>query len=245
MSYSVYALRFPNGKMYIGQTSLTPVKRWENGHGYRGCRKVNNAIQKYGWSSVEKILLCDGLTNEEADEAEKQYILEYKTIENGYNIQTGGLNNGAGIKRSKKTRDAIALAKCKPVNCYDLSGNFIARYFSTLDAAEKTGIKCGQISAARSGRQKTAGGFVWRHDGDSFDKYTVEPEMPWKKVAAIKNGEVIAVFCNANEAEKITGILHQHIHKACKGQRKTAGGYLWKYATEEDNADKGRIRKQH
>lgn len=238
MSYSVYALQFPNGKLYIGQTSLNPKQRWENGHGYRGCKKVNNAIQKYGWNNVVKILLCEDLTHEEADEAEKRYIAEYDTIENGYNIQLGGLNNSVGIKRSKKTRDAIAAAKSKPVDCYTVSGRFVCRYSNTLDAAEKTGIRSGMISAVRNGRQKTAGGFVWRYEGDEFAKYAVEPEPKGKRVVAIKNDKIVAEFCNANEAEKITGILHQHILKVCKGQRKSAGGYEWQYAKEgETNAD--------
>lgn len=36
-------------------------------------------------------------------------------------------------------------------------------------------------------------------------------------------------FKSINEAERITGIKHYNIISVCKGNRKTAGGYIWKY----------------
>lgn len=32
--FCVYKHLFPNGKCYIGITSMSPNKRWNNGHGY-------------------------------------------------------------------------------------------------------------------------------------------------------------------------------------------------------------------
>ena len=34
------------------------------------------------------------------------------------------------------------------------------------------------------------------------------------------------------EAERQTQINHRHISEVCNGQRKTAGGYTWKYIEE-------------
>lgn len=52
----------------------------------------------------------------------------------------------------------------------------------------------------------------------------------YKPVAQLdKNtGEIIAVFASATEAEKTLHIT-KHINAVCKGNRKTAGGYGWKY----------------
>lgn len=33
--YCVYKHTFPNNKVYIRNTSVNPVKRWENGYGYK------------------------------------------------------------------------------------------------------------------------------------------------------------------------------------------------------------------
>lgn len=43
-------------------------------------------------------------------------------------------------------------------------------------------------------------------------------------------GELLNIFCSANEAERQTGAYHQHISKCCKGKLKTTGGFIWKYA---------------
>lgn len=43
-----------------------------------------------------------------------------------------------------------------------------------------------------------------------------------------EDGELFAVFRSRTEAEEITGIQHQCIGKCVRGERKTAGGYVWK-----------------
>ncbi len=40
---------------------------------------------------------------------------------------------------------------------------------------------------------------------------------------------VEASFSSAKEATKVTGI--HNITAVCRGERKTAGGFLWKYST--------------
>lgn len=40
----------------------------------------------------------------------------------------------------------------------------------------------------------------------------------------------IRKFYGANEAQRATGINYQNINLVCKGKRKTAGGYIWRYA---------------
>lgn len=44
--------------------------------------------------------------------------------------------------------------------------------------------------------------------------------------------ETNEMFKGVNDAERKTGINNGHICKVCKGIRKTAGGFHWKYATE-------------
>lgn len=50
-----------------------------------------------------------------------------------------------------------------------------------------------------------------------------------KLVQQIKNGTVIAQFNGASEAERFTGIHGSLIRKCCYGERKSTGGYQWRY----------------
>ena len=43
-----------------------------------------------------------------------------------------------------------------------------------------------------------------------------------------KKGELIAVFQSTREAERSTNICHNNISQCVNGQRKTAGGFIWK-----------------
>lgn len=44
-----------------------------------------------------------------------------------------------------------------------------------------------------------------------------------------KNGEFIAEYESAKKAQIITGVDKDHISCVCRGERKSAGGFIWKY----------------
>ena len=44
-----------------------------------------------------------------------------------------------------------------------------------------------------------------------------------------KSGELIAEYPSAREAERQTGCYNENICLCCKGERKSCGGYIWKY----------------
>ena len=44
-----------------------------------------------------------------------------------------------------------------------------------------------------------------------------------------KNGELIAEYSSLTEAERQTGCNNSHICECCKGERKSARGFIWKY----------------
>ena len=53
-----------------------------------------------------------------------------------------------------------------------------------------------------------------------------------KKVAQISkdNNNILNIFDSIQSAERITNVAHSNILKCCKGERDSAGGYIWKYA---------------
>lgn len=52
----------------------------------------------------------------------------------------------------------------KPVICYTVDGEEVARYGGTMEAFRETGIWFQGISLVCRGKQKTAGGYVWRFE---------------------------------------------------------------------------------
>ena len=48
-----------------------------------------------------------------------------------------------------------------------------------------------------------------------------------------KTNQILNIFPSAVEAEKATGIQN-HINAVCKGKRQSAGGFKWRYATQEE-----------
>ena len=47
------------------------------------------------------------------------------------------------------------------------------------------------------------------------------------------DGEFIKEWKSARECERELGIFHTAISNVCNGNRKTAGGYVWKYKSEQ------------
>lgn len=101
-NYKVYCYTSPNGKKYIGQTCQSLIARsGKSGQGYKASTKFYNAIQKYGFNTFQVEILKDNLSKHEADYLEKHYIAYYDTVNNGYNIQSGGNFNPAELCSKK------------------------------------------------------------------------------------------------------------------------------------------------
>lgn len=62
--YKVYKYTFPNGKIYIGVTSLSLAERRDNGYNHNKALKA--AIREYGWRGFLKEIMYDNLTEEDA-----------------------------------------------------------------------------------------------------------------------------------------------------------------------------------
>jgi len=111
----IYKLVSPSGKVYIGQTSRSFEKRFQehcSGHG--GGTIIENALKKYGSVNfiTEILLTCD---NNLLNEQEIAFIEKYDCIEpKGYNIRSGG-NAGKHSDASKERMRQSKLG-CKNPN---------------------------------------------------------------------------------------------------------------------------------
>lgn len=62
----------------------------------------------------------------------------------------------------KRNRATSAESRTRKVRQYSVDGTLISEYRSTVEASKTTGIHQSCISGVLTGRNKTAGGFIWR-----------------------------------------------------------------------------------
>lgn len=198
-----------NGKHYVGITSQPVDKRWMNGKGYVKCIRFWNAIQKYGWDNFDHRVLLNNLSEAEAKCLEKYMISMLNTQDDrfGYNITSGG-DGANGTIISPESRMLMSIAK---------QGEKHPNYGKAL--SEDTRMK---ISKALVNNKNAAG--------------SIRSEETKKKMSESKYKPVIMIdgvnrkrFTSAKEAEELTGISRKNISLCCKGYRKHAGGFAWKF----------------
>ncbi len=111
--WTLYQHIFPNGKSYVGITSKeNPYDRFGK-EGKEYSHYIGRAIKKYGWDNIEHKILKRGLTQEEANKLEKEYIKKLNTqYPNGYNITKGG-EGRAGYHKPHTQETKIKISKTK------------------------------------------------------------------------------------------------------------------------------------
>lgn len=179
--YKVYAHINPvNGKMYIGCTKKPLSIRFDNGNGYKKCKRFWEDIIKYGFTNFVHILIADGMQREQAHTLEEELIKKYKTTDSryGYNMRGGGPGVGEKYIVAEETKRHISEAKMghsvseetraklrqygnKKVVQLSLDGFFVAEYPSLTEAAKRMNTAKTNISSVCRKKAKTCRGYVW------------------------------------------------------------------------------------
>lgn len=120
----------------------------------------------------------------------------------------------------------------KKVAQYTTGGRLIKMWNSIKEASDALGIDRGSITNVCKGKYyRTAGGFVWRYCGAKTHE-VIEKIKPYKRgvLQYEKDGELIRAFESVSEASRhVCASSNAHIIDCCKGKRKTAHGYIWRY----------------
>lgn len=126
-TYLVYKATSPSGKSYIGMTKKTLLERQKEHewHSKSNKRKkiFHSALQKYEYKFVWEVLV-EGLTKQEAEEKEINYISSLKTInrEFGYNQAKGGMSGDIMSEESReKWRQSMQKYYSDPQWCKNIS----------------------------------------------------------------------------------------------------------------------------
>jgi group I intron endonuclease len=200
-----------DGKKYVGVTTKSleerkkeHIKNSKKGKTY----EFQNAIGTYGADAFKWEQIDTANSTDELAQKEKDYILKYDAKDNGYNSDSGG-----GIQ--------------KTVYQFDLLGNLVNTYSSLLSAGNAVNATKSAIGQSCCGVTKTCKGYVWSY----LSSFPVILKDDRKKGVQqfTKNNEFVREFESITEASRITNCNKTSIAKVCRGERKTSGGFLWKY----------------
>lgn len=232
MNYCVYKHTFPNGKIYIGITSMKPEYRWKkNGNGYRQQPLMYNAIQKFGWNNVRHEIIYYDLSKEDAEQIEINLILKYQSnnIKFGYNIASGG----SAFAHSEETKRKIAAANSGEKNY--LYGKHLSDETKRKLSESHKGVKKPPRSEEhrRNLSKSKMGHFVSdktkKKISDSNKGKRCPEEKKIKLGHAVRCIETGKIYYSSKYAENETKINRINILRVCKDERKTAGGYHWEF----------------
>ena len=192
-----------NNKIYIGKTEFSIEKRWiEHCRDSKREKEKNRPLYRaFNKYGIEnfKIELIEETNNPE--EREKYWIEYYGSFKNGYNATIGG--------DGKRYCD------------YDL-----------IYTLYNEGLNIKEIANILNYSTDTCSNALTQYGITKKEKFYRGRAKQCKTIIQLdkKTEEVLNVFPSIAEAYNFLGKQHSgHIAEVCKGKRKTAYGYKWKY----------------
>ena len=181
-------------------------------------------------------------------EASRQTGIETSSIRNAVNgkYRHGGayLWRRQGDQSTADLFDSPPTSNNKPVPIEQLdpvTGEIIQSFKTITEAERQTGIGGGGISNVLNGKQRHAGAYLWRRQGDPttpelFEspptRRSISQAVPIEQLDPV-SGKVIRSFESVKEASRETGIFNSNISAALNGQQLHAGAYVWRRKYEK------------
>jgi group I intron endonuclease len=251
MSGFIYKITSPSGKIYIGQTFNFERRMSSYRSGYCKNQKILfRSLIKYGFENHKVEIIDNSDSIKELLNLEKFYIELFNSYnsENGMNLTRGG--DGCNIdQHSEETKLKISnTKKNSPKTEKQILANL--RSFGVKHTDERNlkksisqggenhwayGKKMSDLTKfkkSKSMRKKYEDGYLSPRKGIELaeeikQKIKLSKSIPISQFS--KNGDWIKDWISAKDASIELNISHGNINASCKGKRKTAGGYIWKY----------------
>lgn len=216
-------------KWYIGQT-VNPEERF-NKHIYllkKDNTHFHNALRKYGLNNFVYCILEDNVLRENLNLKEIEWIEYYDSFLNGYNLTIGG-DGINGVIQSKDTRKRISESlKGKPT------------WNKGKHLSENHKKKISESNKGKPSWSKGKHGIFSEETLKKISESSKSRHGYWagklgpnrRKVSKYDlNGNYIQTYITIREAVKENPKSgSSNIGAVCKGLRKQAGGFIWKYA---------------
>ena len=154
-------------------------------------------------------------------------------------------NKGAKLSEEHKEKILKGLTislenRKKPVEQYDLQGNFIKLWPSATEAGRYFGIQGAHITDCCNGKRGKCAEFLWKFAKEEDNVCPYEDKRT-RKVAKIskETNEIIEIFDSLALAAQSVNGHGANITVACspKYKVKTYKGFIWKYVNVENNND--------
>ena len=201
-------------KWYIGQT-IRPEVRFKT-HIHESTNQNDNnyfhrALRKYGLENFVYCVLEENVLRENLNMKEQEWIEYYDSFYSGYNLSAGG---GQTIYSDEVKRKLSESHKGK--SCWWSKGK--PSWNKGKHCSEETKRKMSEAHKGRPGLK-----------GPKSPNYG-NPAPNRRKVSKYDlNGNYIQTYISIKEA-KNQNPKAGHLKDVCKGLRKQAGGFIWKYA---------------
>lgn len=252
--YCVYIHKSPSNKYYVGVTRSLPEFRWgHNGYKYKNQKKFWNAICKYGWDKFEHTIVATELSKDEAYKLEKELIIKYDSLKNGYNSDAGGAGSENHVC-SPETRQLLSKLKTgKPsplagktreprskIYVYSTAGQLLYTFNGYNEASIELDLKKSTIINCANYLKLCDNKYIITNDStneylDVIISRTLKKQKP-KIFQFSLTGQLINTYNTLMQAQETTGIYFGTISKSCIGTALTASGFIFLRSADEIEA---------
>lgn len=214
-NFKVYQHKTPNGKYYIGITSLNVYRRWQNGLGYKN-QFFGRAVIKYGWDNIEHKVLYEGLNQKEAELIEEDLIYYYKQQKLSYNVDNGSISSIS--KRTEESKKKLSDALKKKWQDPEF------REKMRLSNSKRKGTK-NKMTPERIFKQE-----------QKLEKLELKRKENLENKIILQynlKGEFVKEWNNATEIANFYNVTNSNITYHLKNKTKTCCNYIFKYKNDD------------
>lgn len=214
---------------------------------------------KNGYNSTDG---GDGTVGRQYSEEERKIRSERMSGKHNHMYgKRGKLSPNYGVKFSKDHRDKIAqgnrgktlsketrqklsvIAKQREkahnateLYMLDKNLNIVKEFSSGVEAAKFVGVKPQQIYDALHKLKNYTAGYYWCRKSEYvnfLDKFVPHNDVIYKAVCKCDfQNNILEIYKSLHEANRQTRVDRKSIKQCCENIRKSAGGYIWRYADE-------------